>query len=182
MFALVGERLYRLASKSNAPAIIDNLTFRLHYGVATLALFMCAVLATSSEHFGTPIECVSSSAPSSLPRQALTTFCWIHGTFTLDPDIDSYAAHPGVFKYIPNVRSVHQIIVTCLQARSMFHFKVFLNILSMMKCIQHYYYLKNKSGKIIHMFADCVNNLAVKASALLEKRYIALWTLSPLFL
>lgn len=104
MFALVGERLYRLASQSNAPAIIDNVVFRLHYGGTTLLLFMCAVLATSAEHFGTPIECVSSSAPSALPRKALTTYCWLHGTFTLDADLDTYAAHPGVFKYIPDVR------------------------------------------------------------------------------
>lgn len=103
MFAVVGDRIHRIISTAASPTKIDNPVFQLYYGFTAVGLLVCSVLSTSTEHFGNPIDCISSSSPAVIPRRALTTYCWIHGTFTLEPDLDTYAAHPGVYKYIADV-------------------------------------------------------------------------------
>ena len=58
---------------------VDSKIFRLHYQWTTAFLFGCTAFLAASEYFGDPIKC-------SRDEDALTTFCWISGIFTLRPD------------------------------------------------------------------------------------------------
>lgn len=81
-------------------ADIDDAAFRLHYKFTSAFFFAACVLITAFELFGRPIECVTNDV---FPRMdALNTYCWTQGTFTLAgessnkrPGFDDFV-YPGV--------------------------------------------------------------------------------------
>ena len=80
--------------------LIDNVTFRLHYQYTFAVLLVACVLQTAQQYLGNPIDCDVSLG---VPRDLFNTFCWIHGTFTLQPELTGkkgldYAYH-GVRPY-----------------------------------------------------------------------------------
>jgi len=60
---------------------IDNEIFRLHYRGTTALLVICSALLTAKQFFGDPIACHVRG--DGAIQGLVTTYCWIHGTYTL---------------------------------------------------------------------------------------------------
>lgn len=65
----------------------DNAVFRLHYRFTVVMLAIFSVLVTTKQYFGDPIDCDTSGSKSVHP-DAVKTFCWIYGTYTLTSTIN----------------------------------------------------------------------------------------------
>ena len=77
-------------------AVIDNPVFRLHYRTTSAIFFGSCVLTTAFAFFGKPIDCIGDIADGQ-KQLVVNTFCWTHGTFTLDRIFNTTNhAHPGV--------------------------------------------------------------------------------------
>jgi len=93
--------------------LIDNATFRLHYKFSFALLSLASLLTTLKENFGDPIDCIVDE--EKLQKSVFTTYCWVHGTFTLPSQLTGRQgrdfAHPGVAPY-PRVDDPDLIAVT----------------------------------------------------------------------
>lgn len=76
---------------------IDGLSSKLHYRLTATLLFICAVLVTSHQFIGDPIDCISRS---SVPLDRLDRFCWVQKTFSANEhwygEVGTAVAYPGV--------------------------------------------------------------------------------------
>jgi len=72
---------------------IDNTVFLLHYKWTTLILLSFAILISSKQYFGKPIECISDQKEGPF-ISAIDAYCWIHSTFTLS---DAIQGKKGIF-------------------------------------------------------------------------------------
>lgn len=78
-------------------AIIDSQVFKLHYKMTTALFFICSVLVTAKEYFGTPIDCISNSQ---VPLSVLNNYCWMMTTFTVPAGHGQAHAYQGVAPYV----------------------------------------------------------------------------------
>jgi len=78
---------------------IDNTTFKLHYQVTFWLLGSCCALSTAKQFFGDKISCIVEG----INKDVFETYCWIHGTFTLQSHLVGRQGqdfpHPGVGTY-----------------------------------------------------------------------------------
>ncbi|TRY63377.1 hypothetical protein TCAL_09030 [Tigriopus californicus] len=68
-------------------------TFSLHR-VTAYALLAASLFSTATQFFGGPIHCYAHK--SQVPSAVLDTFCWTHGTSTVDSDDVKMMTHPGM--------------------------------------------------------------------------------------
>lgn len=59
---------------------IDCLVFRLHHQLTVLVLVAFAVLVTTKQYVGDPIDCDRSSG---VPAGVINVYCWIHATYSV---------------------------------------------------------------------------------------------------
>lgn len=59
---------------------IDCFVFRLHHGFTVLILVAFAVLVTTKQYVGDPIDCDRSSG---VPPGVINVYCWIHATYSV---------------------------------------------------------------------------------------------------
>lgn len=59
---------------------IDCFVFRLHHQLTVLVLVAFAVLVTTKQYVGDPIECDRSSG---VPAGVINVYCWIHATYSI---------------------------------------------------------------------------------------------------
>ncbi|XP_065307079.1 innexin shaking-B-like [Dermacentor albipictus] len=59
---------------------IDCFVFRLHHQLTVLVLVAFAVLVTTKQYVGDPIECDRSSG---VPAGVINVYCWIHATYSV---------------------------------------------------------------------------------------------------
>lgn len=59
---------------------IDGPVFKLHYSATVAVLTAFSIIVTMRQYVGNPIDCVHTS---DIPGDVLSTFCWIHSTFTV---------------------------------------------------------------------------------------------------
>lgn len=77
---------------------VDNVVFRLHSKVTVVILLAFSLVVTGTQYFGNPIDCIAEDVPPNV----MSTYCWIHSTFTLPRRITDKShdknedAHPGV--------------------------------------------------------------------------------------
>lgn len=87
---------------------IDNVTFKLHYQVTFALLGICCALSTSKQFFGDHISCIVEG----VDKGVFETYCWIHGTFTLQSHLVGKQGqdfpHPGVGPW-PSSSSNHEL-------------------------------------------------------------------------
>lgn len=77
-----------LTTFSNAASVnTDNAIFRLHYRFTVAMLAIFSVLVTTKQYFGDPIDC-DTSGSKAVHYEAVKTFCWIYGTYTLKSTIN----------------------------------------------------------------------------------------------
>lgn len=65
---------------------IDNNVFKLHYNFTVVMLLLFAVLLTSKQYFGNPIDCYSDSSGL---KELIDNFCWINGTYIIREHLTS---------------------------------------------------------------------------------------------
>lgn len=56
---------------------IDNNVFKLHYKFTVILLVVFAILSTSKQYFGDPIDCDVDGGR----KDFIDTYCWIYGTY-----------------------------------------------------------------------------------------------------
>lgn len=61
----------------------DNNIFRLHYKLTVIILLIFTLLVTSKQFFGEPIHCMSNNEKDAADKEAINSYCWIYGTYTL---------------------------------------------------------------------------------------------------
>lgn len=66
---------------SKSETTTDNWVFRLHYKYSILILVLFGLLTSSTQYFGTKIECTSSK--KNVDRNFVNQYCWIHPTFVV---------------------------------------------------------------------------------------------------
>merc|ERR1711874_414596 len=57
----------------------DNFVFRLHYKFTFPVLVLFSLMLTSTQYFGSPIDCISTGVDKGI----VNTYCWTHGTYTV---------------------------------------------------------------------------------------------------
>ncbi|KAG8237302.1 hypothetical protein J437_LFUL017062 [Ladona fulva] len=79
---------------------VNNFVFRLHYKATVIMLLVFALVVTSKEHIGDPIECFTGKDH----LEVIDKYCWIHSTYTVREEVqdvgslsmNSLKEHPGV--------------------------------------------------------------------------------------
>ncbi len=62
-----------------AKADIDSPFFKLHYRTSATILFICCLLVTANEFWGSTIDCISNA----IPGNVINNYCWIMSTFSV---------------------------------------------------------------------------------------------------
>jgi hypothetical protein len=82
---------------------VDNIIFKLHSRVTVLILLCGTVFVTMRQHFGEPIECLSSR--SDVSQKLLQHYCWIESTFSISDAsskiVGTEVAYPGLKTHQP---------------------------------------------------------------------------------
>lgn len=140
--------------KSGSSNFIDNTTFRLHYRVTFSILLVCSLLTTLYAYIGSPISCMVNGVPGGL----FTTYCWIHGTFTvpsyLSGDIGKHMPHPGVGPTTdPNLIRINENGEEI--RHGWYQWTCFVLFLQALLCyVPHYIWKYYENGKIKMMIQD----------------------------
>lgn len=83
-------------------ANIDNIVFSLHYEVTVIILVAFALLVTTNQYIGDPIDCMIDE----IPRSIIDTYCWIYGTYIVSSKINGKIGRdviqPGVTNFNNN--------------------------------------------------------------------------------
>lgn len=86
---------------------VDNIAFKLHYKLSVSILGCFALLLTSKQFFGDPIDCIQSD----IPRDILDRYCFLHSPFTLvkayDKVVGKDVPFPGIAKYVEGDEKVY---------------------------------------------------------------------------
>lgn len=98
---------------SRGDCVNESSIFRLHYQFTVVILLGSSVLLTAAEFFGNPIQCITS-----LPKNVINTYCWIHSTFTIQ---DYYLREQGSQVSQPGVGSPNAYTEDEIEGKWRFH-------------------------------------------------------------
>jgi len=100
------------------PAVIDNLSLKLHYRGTFVVLLVSMMLVSAGQFLGDPINCIADGVPGG----AMDLYCWIHSTFSvpsrwgkigeeygegLPHEIAKHNPHPGAAPLVPGEEVVY---------------------------------------------------------------------------
>lgn len=74
----------------------DNNAFRMHYKVTVIMLLVFTLMVTSKQFFGEPIHCMGDGDKD---KDALNSYCWIYGTYTLKSNLNGKSTFKMYFLY-----------------------------------------------------------------------------------
>jgi len=100
------------------PAVIDNLSLKLHYRATFVVLLVSMMLVSAGQFLGDPINCIADGVPGG----AMDLYCWIHSTFSVPSrwgkigeeygegnphEIAKHNPHPGAAPLVPGKEVVY---------------------------------------------------------------------------
>lgn len=76
----------------------SGLLLRAHTKATVVLLLAFSAVSAARQHFGDPIDCAHRMSSRGVPEEALNTYCWISGTYTVPGFMlpPGQAAYPGV--------------------------------------------------------------------------------------
>lgn len=79
-----------------------SVAFKLHYKATVAVLLIAALLVTSRQFFGEPIECLVEAVPSAF----INTYCWVHATYTTTPSSNLFRKRPESKLILENIDDI----------------------------------------------------------------------------